>query len=565
MLHPLKWFYGLVLCACFLFVQTATVHAYDSKLTNEIDLTGALTFPNTKYQRGETLFELMISNAHYERSQGSCLGFRWGGGVAFKVIGKDEEWENSLTSRNLQASPIGTILMGESRETYISVFVNPGGGPSTIGGVPIGINANGYSKYVALKFKTNGWRSGEYTLIGYLSDGCRDFTMVTKKFTLPEIPKTQLKCEFPSSVYQEESFQVACTSSLDLVANGVLIELNEGGTWSELATEVATGKTLNFKGVQLNQLGKTELRARLVGIQDTIQDAVSDSSFVQVNPPKLNIKPFLELSKSSKEEPVQIRMVTGNNTIVATLQSASSPNGPWQEQGQIRSTESVSKDISFGNWIRVVYEGNSAINKGNSEPFQVLITPLVTCSFPSSVTSGKKFQTTCSSNQKLQAVQITLQYQDSSGNWVSISKGSMSGVKANFSYLLEGQGTQKLRIRSEGLRDFYTAFNSSVSQVKFIAAKSNSSSKSGPGSGAVPKGKVDKGSNAYKYMYNFGQNLSLNSLASDSALSQCLSAKNSGLIKVRGIPQYLGVQATQIQSYLKTASGFQGCLDGFGK
>jgi hypothetical protein len=389
--------------------------------------------------------------------------------------------------------------------------------------------------------------------------------MVTKRFTLPEIPNTQLECEFPNSTYQEESFQVACTSSLELGANSVLIEVKEGNSWSELATEVATGQKFTFKGVQLDKVGKAELRVRLIGIQDTIQDSVSDSSFVQVNPPKLTVKPFLELSKSSKEGPVQVTMATGNNSIVATLQSAKSPNGPWVDMGQIRSAETVSKDISFGQWVRVVYEGNSAINKGSSDPSQVLITPKVSCNFPSSVTSSKKFQTTCSSNQKLQAVQITLQYEDSSGNWVSISRGSMSGVKANFSYSLEGQGTQKLRIRSEGLRDFYTAFNSNVSQVKFIAAKSKTTSKSGPGSGAVPKGRVEKGSSAYQYMYNFGQNLSLNSLASDTALSQCLSAKNSGLVRVRGIPQYLGAQATQIQSYLKTASGFQGCLDGFGK
>jgi hypothetical protein len=332
-----------------------------------------------------------------------------------------------------------------------------------------------------------------------------------------------------------------------------------------LATEVATGRAFTFKSVQLDNLGKAEVRARLVGIQDTIQDSVSDSSFVQVNPPKLNLKPYLEIAKSSKESPAQIQMDTGNNSLTATLQSSITPNGPWRDEGPIRSAETTSKNILFGQWVRVVYEGNSAINKGVSEPFQVLITPKVSCSFPSSITSGKKFQVTCTGNQNLQATPITLQYQDSFGNWVAVDKGSIGGTKKSFTYALTGQGTQKLRIRSEGLRDFYTAFNSNVSQVKFIAAKSNSSYKSGPGSGAVPKGKVDKGSNAYQYMYNFGQNLSLNSLASDSALSQCLSAKNSGLIKVRGIPQYLGVQATQIQSYLKTASGFQGCLDGFGK
>jgi hypothetical protein len=82
---------------------------------------------------------------------------------------------------------------------------------------------------------------------------------------------------------------------------------------------------------------------------------------------------------------------------------------------------------------------------------------------------------------------------------------------------------------------------------------------------AIPKGKVDKKSNAYKMMYNVGQNFAKVSLASDTAMSQCKSAMATGLIKSRGIPTYLGAQAIQIQSYLKTPSGFQGCLDGFGK
>ena len=39
----------------------------------------------------------------------------------------------------------------------------------------------------------------------------------------------------------------------------------------------------------------------------------------------------------------------------------------------------------------------------------------------------------------------------------------------------------------------------------------------------------------------------------------------TGMIKNNGIPQYLGVQTRSIQSYLQSASGFQGCLDGFGR
>jgi hypothetical protein len=76
---------------------------------------------------------------------------------------------------------------------------------------------------------------------------------------------------------------------------------------------------------------------------------------------------------------------------------------------------------------------------------------------------------------------------------------------------------------------------------------------------------VDKTSNAYTTMFNVGKNFAKVSLATDTAQSQCASALNDGIILAQGIPRYLGVQATMIQSLLKTESGWQGCLDGFGQ
>ena len=81
----------------------------------------------------------------------------------------------------------------------------------------------------------------------------------------------------------------------------------------------------------------------------------------------------------------------------------------------------------------------------------------------------------------------------------------------------------------------------------------------------VPTGKVDKSSNAYKKMLAVGKNFGKVSRAEDTARSQCTSALQSGIIRSNGIPKYLGTQTTLIQSYLKTPSGFQGCLDGFGR
>jgi len=79
----------------------------------------------------------------------------------------------------------------------------------------------------------------------------------------------------------------------------------------------------------------------------------------------------------------------------------------------------------------------------------------------------------------------------------------------------------------------------------------------------APSGKVDKTSNAYKIMFNVGANFAKISMNSDTAASQCSSAAQTGMVKNKGVPQYLGVQARQLQSYLKTASGYRGCLDGF--
>ncbi len=106
------------------------------------------------------------------------------------------------------------------------------------------------------------------------------------------------------------------------------------------------------------------------------------------------------------------------------------------------------------------------------------------------------------------------------------------------------------------------SFGYSAGSGKSCHIYSNRAARSVP---AVPTGKVDKSSNAYKKMFAVGKNFGKVSQANDTARSQCTSALQSGVIRANGIPKYLGSQTTLIQSYLKTSSGFQGCLDGFGR
>ena len=81
----------------------------------------------------------------------------------------------------------------------------------------------------------------------------------------------------------------------------------------------------------------------------------------------------------------------------------------------------------------------------------------------------------------------------------------------------------------------------------------------------MPKGKVDRKSSIYKTSLNFGRSFRSVSLAGETAVKQCNRAQGFGYILAYGQIQFLGIQAELIKSYLRTASGYQGCLDGFSK
>lgn len=81
----------------------------------------------------------------------------------------------------------------------------------------------------------------------------------------------------------------------------------------------------------------------------------------------------------------------------------------------------------------------------------------------------------------------------------------------------------------------------------------------------MPKGKVDKKSQVYKTSVNFGKNFKKVSSPNETATKQCGRAQSMGIILANGRIQHLGSQAELIKSYLRTASGYKGCIDGFGK
>ena len=197
---------------------------------------------------------------------------------------------------------------------------------------------------------------------------------------------------------------------------------------------------------------------------------------------------------------------------------------------------------------------------------QVLPAPYtVRCSAPSAVTVGDFLDVACLATSNIDGAIGHLQSL-SNNNWVNIGDGQWKGTNMNFSNLsFSKAGSGTLRVVTDAQSGKYLSSISASLEIKISAAYTPTFTGGGSGSVfKVPSGKVDKTSNAYKTMVNVGKNFAKVSLASDTALSQCTSAAKAGIIRANGHPQYLGVQARVIQSYLNTASGFRGCLDGFG-
>jgi len=203
-----------------------------------------------------------------------------------------------------------------------------------------------------------------------------------------------------------------------------------------------------------------------------------------------------------------------------------------------------------------------------SSEINVQVTPgpySVKCSLPNAVRVGQFFEVSCLATSDIDGAFAHLQSL-SNGKWTNINDTDWSATSLTFSNLSYSKtGTGTMRVVTDSQSGKYLGYTTSNFKIE-VSAQKNSSSSGGSSSAGTkaPSGNVDMTSNAYKTMVSVGRNFARVSTASDSAQSQCSSAARSGMIKANGIPRYLGLQARMIQSYLQTASGFQGCLDGFG-
>jgi hypothetical protein len=198
----------------------------------------------------------------------------------------------------------------------------------------------------------------------------------------------------------------------------------------------------------------------------------------------------------------------------------------------------------------------------------------VKCSGPTTANANSTILFKCEANQKLKSSGselISIYYKSTNGLWTwfddvwDIDDYMTWQTKAYFTinalndfgkdWNYNGSKIQLFRWeQSKEGSDTETLW---VSNIIKVSVKGKGSS------GSAPQGTINRKSNSYKLMYNVGKNIARVSTPSDSAKSQCTSAKNSGFIKQNGRMNHLGSQFSFIQSHLRTASGYQGCIDGF--
>jgi hypothetical protein len=437
--------------------------------------------------------------------------------------------------------------------------------------IKIGGNYSGQTFHLSIS--TKGWAPGSYpvTISGgsltFRPEECGVVTPGSMTIVIPPLLTPKIKCSIEASapIRKGDAVDANCNSDVYLSKIPLEIQNNTNGTWINTGKVIlANGNQFKVLNIPTEFVGGNSMRLYSVGVADKLSAFNTEVFAYKVQPALVSADIKIKLEKFESSGPMKIIVLGAqalDSGLQLTLKSSIAPAGPWTIEKSFKSgvLSSLSVNKPKGTWLLLSAAANEEYASTDSQPIQLLETPSLTCSITSPVKEGSKVTGKCFSTSSLLSTPISYEYNDGQG-WENMGAGTFAGKSLSFSFSSGAPGNSKIRINSVGLSGNYTAFISNVMNLQVLNNPLSAS-----GAIKTPSGKVDKTSNAYKTMYTVGSNFAKVSMANDTAESQCGSAMRTGLIRARGIPQYLGVQTKMIQSYLKTASGWRGCLDGFGK
>ena len=459
-------------------------------------------------------------------------------------------------------------------ENVSTMWQSPQPGPEGGSDYDFAVNIGRYSgQTFHVSISTKGWAPGPYPVkisggsLTFRPQDCGDVISGNMTIVIPPLVTPKISCTIDSTapIRKADAVDASCNSDVYLTNIPMDIQLNTSGAWVNTDKQIlATGNQFSVFNIPTELIGGYSVRLSSVGVADKIAAFKTEVFSYKVLPALASADLRIALEKFVSNGPMTIKILGAqalNTGLLLTLKSSIAPAGPWAIEKSFKSgvLGSLSVNKPKGTWLLLTSEANEQYASTDSQPIQLLDTPSLTCSITSRVNAGSKVTGNCVSTSALLSTPISYEFNDGQG-WESFGVGTFSGKSSSFSFTAGSQGNSKIRVSSVGLSGNYTAFVSNVMNLQVLKNPSSTSD-----STQTHSGKVDKTSNAYKTMFNVGSNFAKVSMANDTAASQCGSALRTGLIRARGIPQYLGVQTKMIQSFLKTASGWRGCLDGFGK
>ena len=459
-------------------------------------------------------------------------------------------------------------------ENVSTMWQSPQPGPEGGSDYDFAVNIGRYSgQTFHVSISTKGWAPGSYPVkisggsLTFRPQDCGDVISGNMTIVIPPLVTPKISCTVDSTapIRKADAVDASCNSDVYLTNIPMDIQLNTSGAWVNTDKQIlATGNQFSVFNIPTELIGGYSVRLSSVGVADKIAAFKTEVFSYKVLPALASADLRIALEKFVSNGPMTIKILGAqalNTGLLLTLKSSIAPAGPWAIEKSFKSgvLGSLSVNKPKGTWLLLTSEANEQYASTDSQPIQLLDTPSLTCSITIRVNAGSKVTGNCVSTSALLSTPISYEFNDGQG-WESFGVGTFSGKSSSFSFTAGSQGNSKIRVSSVGLSGNYTAFVSNVMNLQVLKNPSSTSD-----STQTPSGKVDKTSNAYKTMFNVGSNFAKVSMANDTAASQCGSALRTGLIRARGIPQYLGVQTKMIQSFLKTASGWRGCLDGFGK
>ena len=459
-------------------------------------------------------------------------------------------------------------------ENVSTMWQSPQPGPEGGSDYDFAVNIGRYSgQTFHVSISTKGWAPGSYPVkisggsLTFRPQDCGEVISGNMTIVIPPLVTPKISCTIDSTapIRKSDAVDASCNSDIYLTNIPMDIQLNTSGAWVNTDKQIlATGNQFSVFNIPTELIGGYSVRLSSVGVADKIAAFKTEVFSYKVLPALASADLRIALEKFVSNGPMTIKILGAqalNTGLLLTLKSSIAPAGPWAIEKSFKSgvLGSLSVNKPKGTWLLLTSEANEQYASTDSQPIQLLDTPSLTCSITSRVNAGSKVTGNCVSTSALLSTPISYEFNDGQG-WESFGVGTFSGKSSSFSFTAGSQGNSKIRVSSVGLSGNYTAFVSNVMNLQVLKNPSSTSD-----STQTPSGKVDKTSNAYKTMFNVGSNFAKVSMANDTAASQCGSALRTGLIRARGIPQYLGVQTKMIQSFLKTASGWRGCLDGFGK